>query len=63
MSRNIGHRAIIEEAVAIVLVSDEEDLNNDGNGRRDTCVIFQRIGNSCSGSWCKTNYNATTRFV
>lgn len=62
MSSNIGHRAIIEEAVAIVLVSDE-DLNNDGNGRRDTCVIFQRIGNSCSGSWCKTNYNATTRFV
>lgn len=41
MSSNIGHRMIIEEAVAIVLVSDEEDLNSDGNGRKDTCVIFQ----------------------
>lgn len=41
MSSNVGHRAIIEEAVAIVLVSDEEDLSSDGNGRRDTCVIFQ----------------------
>lgn len=63
MSSTIGHKAITEEAVAIVLVSDEGDLNSDGNGRRHTCVIFQRIGNSCSGSWCKTNYNATTRFV
>lgn len=41
MSSRIGHRAITEEAVAIVWVSDEEDLRSDGNGRRDTCVIFQ----------------------
>lgn len=41
MSSSVGHRVIIEQAVAIVLVSDEEDLNSDGNGRRDTCVIFQ----------------------
>lgn len=40
MSSNIGCRAITEEAVAIVLVSDEEVLISDGNGRRDTCVIF-----------------------
>lgn len=39
MSSNIGRRAITEEAVAIVLVSDEEVLNSDGIGRRDTCVI------------------------
>lgn len=63
MSSTIGHKAVTEEAVAIVLLSDEGDLNSDGNGRRHTCVIFQRIGNSCSGSWCKTNYNATTHFV
>ena len=30
MSSNIGYRAITEEAVAIVLVSEEEDLNSDG---------------------------------
>lgn len=31
----------IEEAVAIVLLSDEEALNGDGTGWRDTCGIFQ----------------------
>lgn len=41
MSNKIGHREIIEEAVAIVLVSDEEDLNSDGTGWKDTCVIVQ----------------------
>lgn len=35
MSSKIGLRTIIEEAVAIVLVSDEEDLNGDGAGWRD----------------------------
>jgi hypothetical protein len=29
VSSRIGHRAIIEEAVAIVLVSDEEDLKSE----------------------------------
>lgn len=40
MLSSVGYRVIIEEVVVIVLVSDEEDLNSDGNGRRDICVIF-----------------------
>lgn len=40
-SGKIGHRASIEEAVAIVLLSDEEAQNGDGTGWRDTCGIFQ----------------------
>lgn len=39
--KHVGHRVITEEAVAIVLLSDAEDRNSDGKGRRDTCVIFQ----------------------
>lgn len=41
MSSKIGPRAIVEEAVAIVWVSDEGDLNSDRTEWRDTCVIFQ----------------------
>lgn len=41
MSGKIGPRAVVEEAVAIVSVSDEGDLNSDRAGWRDTCAIFQ----------------------
>lgn len=34
VSGDIGHRAITDEAVAIVWVSDEEGLTSDGNRRR-----------------------------
>lgn len=42
VSSTVGHRAITEEAVAIVSVVMRGDLNSDGSGRRHTCAISQR---------------------